>query len=64
MNGKGEMIGIAFDGNYEGMTSDYQFQPEITRTISVDIRYVLWCTDKLAGMTRLIQEMELVRANP
>ena len=42
------------------MTSDYQFQPWITRTINVDSRYVLWCTEKVDGMTRLIEEMKIV----
>jgi V8-like Glu-specific endopeptidase len=60
MNGRGEMIGIAFDGNYEAMTSDFRFEPELTRTINVDIRYVLWCTEKLAGMKRLVDEMKIV----
>ncbi|MEE9392849.1 MAG: S46 family peptidase [Planctomycetota bacterium] len=59
MNGKGEMIGLAFDGNYEAMTSDFRFQADITRTINVDIRYVLWCTEKLGKMTRLLDEMGL-----
>jgi peptidase S46-like protein len=61
MNGAGRMIGIAFDGNYEAMTSDYQFMPAITRTINVDIRYVLWCTELVDGMGRLIDEMKLRR---
>ena len=60
MNGKGELIGIAFDGNYEAMTSDFKFMPKITRTISVDSRYVLWVTDKVAGLKRLIDEMTIV----
>jgi hypothetical protein len=59
MNGKGEMIGIAFDGIWEAMTSDWQFQPDITRTISVDIRYVLWITEKVAKLQRLIDEIEI-----
>ena len=59
MNGRGELIGLAFDGNYEAMTSDYAFRPEASRTINVDIRYVLWCTEKLAGLDRLIKEMDL-----
>ena len=62
MNGRGEMTGLAFDGNYEALTSDFKFRKDITRTINVDIRYVLWCTDKLAGMKRLIDEMEIVGA--
>ena len=60
MNGRGEMTGIAFDGNYEAMTSDFRFTPSLTRTINVDIRYVLWCTEKLAGMKRLVDEMVIV----
>ena len=60
LNAKGELLGLAFDGNYEAMTSDYQFDPSITRTINVDIRYVLWCTEKVAGMKRLIDEMKLM----
>ncbi len=62
MNGKGELTGLAFDGNYEAMTSDYAFRPEASRTINVDIRYVLWCTEKVSGMSRLIDEMKIVGA--
>jgi hypothetical protein len=42
INGNGELIGIAFDGNWEAMSGDIAFEPELQRTISVDIRYVLW----------------------
>ncbi|MFT7619577.1 MAG: hypothetical protein ACI97A_003233 [Planctomycetota bacterium] len=63
MNGRGELTGLAFDGNYEAMTSDYTFRPEASRTINVDIRYVLWCTEKVSGMGRLIEEMEVVGSN-
>lgn len=63
MNGRGELTGLAFDGNYEAMTSDYAFRPEASRTINVDIRYVLWCTEKVSGMGRLIEEMEIVGSN-
>ena len=59
MDAHGRLIGLAFDGNYESMTSDFMFETDITRTISVDIRYVLWCTDKLAGLQRLLDEMEV-----
>jgi hypothetical protein len=45
-NGNGELIGIAFDGNWEAMSGDIAFEPELQRTISVDIRYVLWTIDK------------------
>ncbi len=60
MNGMGQLTGLAFDGNYEAMTSDYAFRPEASRTINVDIRYVLWLTEKIAGMTRLLDEMTIV----
>ena len=59
MNGAGELIGIAFDGDYEGTAGDYVFDESVNRTISVDIRYVLFIIDKFAGCTRLIQEMDI-----
>lgn len=60
INGNGELIGIAFDGNWESMMSDLKWQDEYVRTISVDIRYVLFVIDKYAGAGHLIDEMELV----
>ena len=60
INGKGELIGLAFDGNWEAMSGDIAFEPELQRTISVDIRYVLLIIDKYAGATNLIDEMKLV----
>ncbi|WP_291726058.1 S46 family peptidase [Bernardetia sp.] len=63
INGKGELIGLAFDGNWEAMTGDLVFDEQYKRCINVDIRYVLFCIDKLAGATRLIDEMELVSTN-
>lgn len=60
MNGKGELIGLAFDGNWEAMSGDIAFEPELQRTINVDIRYVLFIIDKYAGAHRLIEEMDLV----
>ncbi|RMI26825.1 MAG: hypothetical protein D6681_00735, partial [Calditrichaeota bacterium] len=54
---KGELIGVAFDGNYEAMTSDYQFDEQITRTISVDARYILFVLDKFSGATPLVKEL-------
>ncbi len=59
INGKGELIGIAFDGNWEAMSGDIAFEPELQRTISVDIRYVLWVIDKYAGAKHLVDEMTL-----
>lgn len=60
MNGKGELIGLAFDGNWESMSGDIAFEPELQRTISVDIRYVLFIIDKFAGAQNLIDEMTIV----
>lgn len=59
MNSKGELIGLAFDGNWEAMSGDIAFEPDLQRTISVDIRYVMLVIDKFAGAGWLIDEMEL-----
>jgi len=56
MNSRGELIGLAFDGNYEAMTSDWLYDPELQRTIAVDIRYVLFITEKFAGADYLLKE--------
>ena len=61
MNRKGELIGLAFDGNWEAMSGDTVFEPRLQRTICVDIRYVLFIIDRFAGDTRLIDEMTIVR---
>ncbi len=60
-NANGELIGIAFDGNWEAMSGDIAFEPELQRTISVDIRYVLWTIDTFAGASHLVDEMTLVQ---
>jgi hypothetical protein len=60
MNANGELIGIAFDGNWEAMSGDLAFEPELQRCISVDIRFVLWIIDKYAGASHLIDEMTIV----
>ncbi|NLZ95829.1 MAG: S46 family peptidase, partial [Bacteroidales bacterium] len=60
MNGKGELIGINFDRNWEGVGGDIQFLPDYQRSIIVDIRYVLFIIDKFAGATHLIEEMDIV----
>ena len=62
INGNGELIGIAFDGNWEAMSGDIAYEPDLQRTISVDIRYVLWIIDKYAGATHLVNEMKLVQS--
>jgi hypothetical protein len=61
INGKGELIGCAFDGNWEAMSGDIEFEEDLQRTISVDIRYVLFIIDKYAGATNLIDEMTIVK---
>jgi hypothetical protein len=60
LNGDGDLIGLAFDGNWEAMSGDIAFEPELQRTISVDIRYVMWIIDKFAGAQNLIDEMDIV----
>ncbi|SMC60115.1 S46 family peptidase [Moheibacter sediminis] len=61
LNGKGELIGLAFDGNIEAMAGDVIFDPKLQRTISVDIRYVLFVIDKYAGAKNIIDELTLVK---
>lgn len=60
INGKGELIGIAFDGNWEAMSGDIAFEPNLQRCINVDIRFVLWVIDVYAGANNLIEEMEII----
>ncbi|MCB2207380.1 MAG: S46 family peptidase [Bacteroidetes bacterium] len=64
LNDKGELIGLAFDGNWEAMSGDIAFEPELQRTINVDIRYVMFIIDKFAGATNLIDEMTIVKKTP
>jgi hypothetical protein len=59
LNGKGELIGLAFDGNYEALSHKIAFDKDLNRTICVDIRYVLWCIDVLGGAKNIIQELTL-----
>lgn len=61
INGKGELIGTAFDGNWEAMSGDIAFETELQRTIGVDIRYTLFIIDKYAGAGHLVKEMNLVK---
>ena len=60
LNSKGQLIGIAFDGNIEAMAGDVIFDPKLQRTISVDIRYVLFIIDKYAGAKNIIEELTIV----
>ncbi|WP_330441843.1 S46 family peptidase [Flavobacterium sp. C4GT6] len=59
LNGKGELIGLAFDGNIEAMAGDVIFDKELQRTINVDIRYVLWVIDKFSGAKHIVDEMTI-----
>ena len=61
MNANGELIGIAFDGNWEAMSGDIAYEPKLQRCINVDIRFVLWMIDVYAGAENLIQEMTIVK---
>jgi hypothetical protein len=61
LNANGELIGLAFDGNWEAMSGDVAFEPELQRTIAVDIRYVLWVMDIYAGAKHLVDEMTVVQ---
>ena len=60
INAHGELIGLAFDGNWEAMSGDIAFEPELQRTINVDIRYVLFIIEKYAGAKHLIDEMKII----
>jgi hypothetical protein len=60
VNGNGELIGTAFDGNWESISSDFAFEPNLQRTICVDIRYTLFIMDKFGGAGRLINEMKII----
>lgn len=60
LNGNGEQVGLVFDGNYEGLGNDFYYDPNRNRTISVDIRFVLWVTEKVGGAKWIVDEMKLV----
>lgn len=61
INANGELLGLAFDGNWEAMSGDIAFDKEYKRTIAVDIRFVLWIVDALGGAQNLIDEMQVVK---
>lgn len=61
LNGKGELIGLAFDGNIEAMAGDVIFDQKLQRTINVDIRYVLWVIENFSGAKHIVDEMTLVK---
>jgi len=59
MNGRGELVGLVFDGNYEGLGNDFLYDDNLGRTIAVDIRYVLFLTDKFADAGYILREMDI-----
>jgi len=61
INGDGQLVGIAFDGNWESMSGDIDYDPVVQRTICVDIRYVLFVIDKYAGAKNLVDEMTFIQ---
>ena len=61
IDANGNLIGLAFDGNYEALSHKIAFDKDLNRTINVDVRYVLWCIDKLGGAKNIIDELKLVR---
>ena len=61
INNRGELIGLAFDGNYEALSHKLAFDKDLNRTICVDIRYVLWCIDKLGGGKNIIEELKIMK---
>ena len=60
LNGSGEQVGLAFDSNYEGTGGDFYYEPNVNRTIAVDIRFVLFVTEKFGGAKWIVDEMSLV----
>nr|WP_199233761.1 S46 family peptidase [Pedobacter sp. HMWF019] len=64
INGNGELIGLAFDGNWEAMSGDIAFDKKFKRTICVDVRYVLWCIDVLGGAKNIINELDIRKDAP
>lgn len=61
LNARGELIGLAYDGNWESMAGDIYYHPECNKSVCVDIRFVLWIIDKYAGASHLMKEMVLAR---
>ena len=61
LNAKGELIGLAFDGNYEALSHKIAFDGQLNRTICLDVRYLLFVVDKLGGATNLINELTLIK---
>ncbi len=64
INSVGALVGLAFDGNWEAMSGDIAYEPDLQRTINVDIRYVLFIIDKFAGAQNIIDELTLIKTEP
>lgn len=60
INGEGELIGLAFDGNWEAMSGDIMFEKNVQRTICMDARYLLWCIEKVGKATNIINELTII----
>ena len=61
LNAKGGLIGLAFDGNWESLSSDVMFEPDLQRCICVDIRYVLFMVEKFGGADNIIKELQFAK---
>jgi len=60
INGNGELIGLAFDSNWEGMTGDIEFEEAMQKTVCTDIKYIVWLLEKFMGAQRLVDELDFV----
>ena len=60
INGEGELIGLAFDGNWEAMSGDIMFEQKVQRTICMDARYLLWCLEKVGKVNNIINELTII----
>lgn len=60
INGEGELIGLAFDGNWEAMSGDIMFEQKVQRTICMDARYLLWCLEKVGKVKNIINELDII----
>ncbi len=60
VNGEGELIGLAFDGNWEAMSGDIMFEQKVQRTICMDARYLLWCLEKVGKVNNIINELTII----
>lgn len=61
IDANGNLLGLAFDGNYEALSHKIAFDKDLNRTICVDVRYILWCIEKIGGATNIIKELKIVK---